>query len=254
MKTFLEMREFAKSKKFLGPSETDEELLERINELGTIREILHDKEKLLKILTYFGDRHLLLVFCDEVDKALNEGEITIEDLELMSSEWFILNILNLEELLKHEGRRLYDYELADKICYMSHIRHIDFLNKFYSNSQLLIKTKTEHGSIEEYRYWLVSGVFSTLPLETQLNIAEKYIEIGYVADGKFIVKMVKEILKRHRKYWNLSRQTLENYQNGQESSVEAIDKLHEYNQFEEYDYFPYIESEIQIPKNIHFKG
>ena len=98
MKTFIEMREFAKSKKFIGPAESNEELLERINNLG---------------------------------------------------------------------------------------------------------------SIEEYRYWLVSGVFSTLPMKTQLSIAEKYIEIGYPTDARFIVKMIKEIVKRNREYFKLTQQTLE---------------------------------------------
>ncbi len=160
------------------PFENYEELTLKVKKLGDITKIINDKNKMIDVLTYSGNKFFLVAFFDEVSRKIANGTIKDEDLMLFRSGWLVKQILNLEKLVKQKGRFLYYYEIGDKLNYISLIKDFDTVNANYTNP-ILIKKIINNPYNSELRYWLTSGsIYMILPFEIQRNIAISFHKYG----------------------------------------------------------------------------
>ena len=52
-----------------------EDLIKKLNEIGSIKDILDDMDLINKIISYDGDRHLFKIFIDKINEELEQGKI-----------------------------------------------------------------------------------------------------------------------------------------------------------------------------------
>ncbi len=155
---------------------TFDRLEEKIKSLGDIKKVVKNKEILLSILTSDIDRHLMCALFEEVNRGILRGDIEEKDLEILRSGWLTEQIINLEELVHQRGREIFPFEIGDKLNYISLLRDVPTLNASYGNSLLVqsIENAKESKMRQQLCFWMGSG----LPVETKLNIAKKFLEVG----------------------------------------------------------------------------
>lgn len=174
------------------------EQIKLIDSFGPIKEIIKNDNLLSNILSSNYDRHMICFIFDKVNKGLEKGEITSEDLSLLRSGFLTKQILNLPSEVQKKGRNLYPFEIGDKLNYMSLIKDTETLNACYTNDTLL-KQITETPN-NENKYWITSGTFLNLPIETQVKISRKFLELGNIELASELMGIVESKLenKRHR--------------------------------------------------------
>lgn len=72
---------------------------------------------MLEILTYSGDRHLIGQFYDMLNEAIENKEVLPEDLYYLRNGWLGNYIVNLSEVVEKIGRKIYPFEMGDKLNY-----------------------------------------------------------------------------------------------------------------------------------------
>lgn len=174
------------------------EQIKLIDSFGPIKEIIKNDNLLSNILSSNYDRHMICFIFDKVNKGLEKGEITSEDLSLLRSGFLTKQILNLPSEVQKKGRNLYPFEIGDKLNYMSLIKDTETLNACYTNDTLL-KQITETPN-NENKYWITSGTFLNLPTETQVKVSRKFLELGNIELASELMEIVESKLenKRHR--------------------------------------------------------
>ncbi len=181
------------------PFEDNETLLKKIKELGSIKDIIVDKEKLLKIFIYNGDRHLLLLFIEQLNYEIIDKKIKNNYLFLLRSDWIITQMLNLEKLVKENGRNLYANEIADKMNYLTLIKDDVILKSIFTNSNL-IKVIIQNPRNSQFNYWITSGsIYMNIPCIIQKQIASEFKKNGEVMLGSYIFNTAQEYQKRFAK-------------------------------------------------------
>lgn len=103
-------------------SEYFDNLLKRIDDLGSIKSVINNEQTLNQIIAYNGDRHLICALFDRVNQGLKDGVISKEDLTLFRNGTLINSIINLKETTEQYGEREpFVGERLDKINYISRI-------------------------------------------------------------------------------------------------------------------------------------
>ncbi len=171
-------------------------LQKKVDEYGTIKEIIKSKKKLIDILTYNGDRHLMLVFIEKLNKAIYNNELTSQDLELLRSNWLIMNVVNLKNLIIQKKRELFKFEKADKLKYLTLIKDTEFLIRSFWNQEFIDYLINNEKDSELY-YWIKSGsIYMNMPFEIQQGIALIFIKKQKEKLGNYILKTSKEYYDR----------------------------------------------------------
>ena len=188
------------------PFEDNDSLLKKIFSYGSIKNIIKSKDILMNILTYDGDRHLLLVFVEQLNNAIYSGKINYKDLKILKSNWLIQQILNLEYLVKSNGRNLYEKEVEDKINYLTLIKNNDVLESIFTNSALInqiIKNPQNY----KYNYWIMSGsIYINIPYNIQKKIAYEFMIKGNYTLGTYILNTANEYNKRMLTFENIENE------------------------------------------------
>ncbi len=96
------------------------EMKNKINSLGSMKEILNNHDLVKSIIAYNGDRHFFLAFIDLINEGLAKHEITSDDLEVFTSGEVADAIVNIEQTAKKYGnRQAYPSEAWDKLNYLA---------------------------------------------------------------------------------------------------------------------------------------
>jgi len=169
------------------PFEDNDSLLKKISGYGSIKNIIKNEDILMDILTYDGDRHLLLVFVEQLNNAIYSGELKNKDLNLLRSDWLVRQMLNLEYLVNKNGRSLYIKEIEDKFNYLTLIKDRGGLESIFTNS-LLIEQIIKKPDNRKYNYWITSGsIYMNMPYNLQKKIAYEFMKKGAYSLGKYIL-------------------------------------------------------------------
>lgn len=163
--------------------------------MGGVREILHNPTLLSQIVNYNGDRHLIATFIYEVNDRLRDGMITEEDLVMFRNGYVGNLIMELPFTVKRKGRELYNFELGDKLNYLTLINDIESLNMSFLKPEL-IEAIVKNTSTE-LTYWF-DQVYR-FSIETQVKLANQLLVKGGVEPAKKILGRLSETMARHRK-------------------------------------------------------
>lgn len=170
-------------------SESWQEQKRKINSLGTIKEIVNSQELLLEILTYSGDRHLIGQFYDMLNEAINNHEVLPEDLHYLRNGWLGNCIINLSEVVEKSGRKIYPFEMGDKLNYSTQINDIETQIATFTNPKV-IETFAEINPNREIKY--VEQSLSYLSVDARLRIIEEIIKVGNITKA---ISMLNELNK-----------------------------------------------------------
>ena len=140
--------------------------IEKINSLGTVKEILHSREKLMKLLTD-EDIYLIDMFYTMVSEEMES--LYNEDLLLLRNGFIQKCTINLEELLELKGRKPLWNEVAKK--YSSLAKIDDVLVEQVSFTRMEVIQSFAGLSYKELS--LLDTVFDDLNIDTQKMIAER---------------------------------------------------------------------------------
>jgi len=169
----------------------------KINSLGTIREIVNNKELLLEIITYYGDRHLIGKFYDMLNKAIEMGEVTPEDLTHLRSGWLGNCLVNLDTTVREAGRDPYPFEKGDKLNYTTTIKDVETQIATFTNPKII---DAFAGNVHDRELSYCEQSLSYLSFEAQLRIIQEVIKAGNVEKGMQMMAELTQNLERSRKY------------------------------------------------------
>ena len=147
-----------------------------IDEMGDLKDVIKSKEAIISILTSDVDRHILCAFFEKINKLIAKGELEQSDLTLLRSGWLVEQIINLETLVNQRGRELFPFEIGDKLNYISLLRDIPTLNATYANP--ILSEAINNAQDSKIRQQLLFWTGSSLPLETNLRVAQTFLQAG----------------------------------------------------------------------------
>lgn len=103
-------------------TESYDVLLDKLNKMGSIKEIINNPILIDMVLSYNGDRHFTELFFRKIRNEIELGNLSDKDLLFLRSGYLIRRLVNLDEcVLEVKGRKLYKNELTDKISYLPEI-------------------------------------------------------------------------------------------------------------------------------------
>ena len=171
-------------------------LLNKIDKMGPIKNIVTNKKILKDIIAYSGDRHLLAALFEKISYAIQKKELKDIDLCLLRSDWLVNQIINLNFLARRRKRKLYKFEMGDKLNYLTLIKDFDILNSSFTSDKL-IKSIINNPEDTELRYWIDSGsIYMNLPIDIQINVAKKFIDLGAKNYGLQLLKTIRNTQER----------------------------------------------------------
>lgn len=182
------------------PEETREhweEQQRKINSLGSIREILNNKELLLEILTYFGDRHLIGQFYDMLNDAIEQGEVLPEDLAYLRSGWLGNCIVNLNDYVNNVGRNLYPFEIGDKLNYTTLVRDTETQIATFTNKRVI---EAIAGITPDKQLSYCEQSLGYLTPEAQLRVIQEIMKVGNIEKAMYMLNELTKKLESARKY------------------------------------------------------
>ena len=163
-------------------------LLAKIRNLGDIRDVLRNETRLKQIIAYPGDRHLLCAFTDIVNEAIEKGDVSKYDLELLRSGKLMDMIVNLEQTINEVNpREIYTAELLDKINYVSLIQDPQTLAASYTHPTIIDALCGKADYVKkpsELVWWRDCGTFISLPSKVQSLITFKVLQNGNLEAAK----------------------------------------------------------------------
>lgn len=162
--------------------------LDIIDGLGDLRSVINNEEVMLNLLCSCYDRHIMGALFDKINSALEKGELVPEDLVLFRTGWLAEQIVNLKSNVQKKGRNLFRFEIGDKLNYISEIKDVPTLTASYTNP-MLIEAAGQYGLNNEINYWIGSGTFYNLPMETSLSVCDALIKAGYVEKSSDLLKI-----------------------------------------------------------------
>ena len=175
--------------------------IEKINSLGTVKEILHSREKLMKLLTdediYLIDMFYTMV-SEEMDSLYNE------DLLLLRNGFIQKCTINLEELLELKGRKPLWNEVAKK--YSSLAKIDDVLVEQVSFTRMEVIQSFAGLSYKELS--LLDTVFDDLNIDTQKMIAER---VELAGNTTKTIKLLERI-KKNEEILNKTNMDVTNFE------------------------------------------
>lgn len=175
--------------------------IEKINSLGTVKEILHSREKLMKLLTdediYLIDMFYTMV-SEEMDSLYNE------DLLLLRNGFIQKCTINLEELLELKGRKPLWNEVAKK--YSSLAKIDDVLVEQVSFTRMEVIQSFAGLSYKELN--LLETVFDDLNIDTQKMIAER---VELAGNTTKTIKLLERI-KKNEEILNKTNMDVTNFE------------------------------------------
>ena len=175
--------------------------IEKINSLGTVKEILHSREKLMKLLTD-EDIYLIDMFYTMVSEEMES--LYNEDLLLLRNGFIQKCTINLEELLELKGRKPLWNEVAKK--YSSLAKIDDVLVEQVSFTRMEVIQSFAGLSYKELS--LLDTVFDDLNIDTQKMIAER---VELAGNTTKTIKLLERI-KKNEEILNKTNMDVTNFE------------------------------------------
>lgn len=156
------------------------ELINKINSMGTLKEILSDYSLIEEILSY-EDKYLIYVFAEMINFSLSVKELIAADLESLSDGRLLISLINTnkEELL------------VEKIKYISRINDANTQISLFSNPFVLNLVANNS---------LNNDVFYRLCLDTKLVVIEGLIKMNYYEKALELTGILNQTMTNIRKY------------------------------------------------------
>ena len=174
------------------------EQIDRLLQMGSIRDIVNDRVKLLQILTYNGDRHLIAFFYELLNGGLENGLVDPSDLEAnIRSGWLARKTIELKDSLI--GRDPYSFEVGDKINYASLLRDAESQIAMFTQPEIVgAIAGTSPNSGGELSYCTSS--FYSWTIDAQLRLIEEVLKLGNREKALELLDLVNKARERSRKY------------------------------------------------------
>ena len=154
----------------------------KLKKIGTIKEIINSKEKLLELLSHKEFR-VITMFIYKFNSALKKEEIKEEELELLRSDWLITQIINLDKIVREQqGRELEECEIRDKLNQFTLIKDEKIALNIFANPILIkeiLKTPYNYNLTD----WMKSGYIHNLPIVIEMKIISAFKLNGDLING-----------------------------------------------------------------------
>lgn len=176
-------------------------LEQKLDNLGSIKEIINNEYFLYAIISYNGDRRLLYVLFNKINKALKDNSINEEDLAFFRSGKLIDAIINLHSTTEYyAGRKPYTSERLDKINYISILEDEETLSVSYTHPRIIDAicgdTHFDNKSYELIDF-IECGIYDKLPTTIKQKIL---LEIQKRNNLEIVEKLSSNLLEQPKTY------------------------------------------------------
>ena len=153
-------------------TESYDVLLDKLNKMGSIKEIINNPILIDMVLSYNGDRHFTELFFRKIRNEIEMGNLSDKDLLFLRSGYLIRRLVNLDEcVLEVKGRKLYKNELTDKISYLPEIGDNQVLINSLTSKEMisiLFDDRVDDKAVAILN--TVSSFYNDLPNDVKLSI------------------------------------------------------------------------------------
>ena len=153
-------------------TESYDVLLDKLNKMGSIKEIINNPILIDMVLSYNGDRHFTELFFRKIRNEIELGNLNDKDLLFLRSGYLIRRLVNLDEcVLEVKGRKLYKNELTDKISYLPEIGDNQVLINSLTSKEMisiLFDDRVDDKAVAILN--TVSSFYDDLPNDVKLSI------------------------------------------------------------------------------------
>ena len=153
-------------------TESYDVLLDKLNKMGSIKEIINNPILIDMVLSYNGDRHFTELFFRKIRNEIEMGNLSDKDLLFLRSGYLIRRLVNLDEcVLEVKGRKLYKNELTDKISYLPEIGDNQVLINSLTSKEMisiLFDDRVDDKAVAILN--TVSSFYDDLPNDVKLSI------------------------------------------------------------------------------------
>lgn len=153
-------------------TESYDVLLDKLNKMGSIKEIINNPILIDMVLSYNGDRHFTELFFRKIRNEIELGNLSDKDLLFLRSGYLIRRLVNLDEcVLEVKGRKLYKNELTDKISYLPEIGDNQVLINSLTSKEMisiLFDDRVDDKAVAILN--TVSSFYDDLPNDVKLSI------------------------------------------------------------------------------------
>ena len=153
-------------------TESYDVLLDKLNKMGSIKEIINNPILIDMVLSYNGDRHFTELFFRKIRNEIELGNLNDKDLLFLRSGYLIRRLVNLDEcVLEVKGRKLYKNELTDKISYLPEIGDNQVLINSLTSKEMisiLFDDRVDDKAVAILN--TVSSFYNDLPNDVKLSI------------------------------------------------------------------------------------
>ena len=175
-----------------------EDLIKKLNEIGSIKDILDDMDLINKIISYDGDRHLFKIFIDKINEELEQGKIYNTNLYNFTD-----SIINLDKTTeKYSKRETYISERLDKINYLTNLHDVDSLAISFTHKAIIdaLCNKADYDYLPmELTFFTKAYEFpKNLPVEVHSLILNTLISLDELDAAKDYISRCKGNLKPNK--------------------------------------------------------
>ena len=177
--------------------ESYQDQIAKISRMGRIKDIVNNKDLLLQILTYNGDRHLIAFFYEMLNQSIERGDVLPEDLDNLRSGWLANATIHLKDYVV--GRELFPFEMGDKINYMSLVHDPDSQIASFTRPEIIgAISGTMPNPNGELSY--CESSFYSLSIDARLKIVEEVLKTGNKDKAVQMISDINLTLEREREY------------------------------------------------------
>lgn len=173
-------------------TESYDVLLDKLNKMGSIKEIINNPILIDMVLSYNGDRHFTELFFRKIRNEIELGNLNDKDLLFLRSGYLIRRLVNLDEcVLEVKGRKLYKNELTDKISYLPEIGDNQVLINSLTSKEMisiLFDDRVDDKAVAILN--TVSSFYNDLPNDVKLSI----VSVALLKGKNDIAKMLMDRL------------------------------------------------------------
>ncbi len=166
------------------------EMLDKIDSLGSLKEVVESQDWIKAIIAYNGDRHFFHAFICRINKALKDNSLDPSSLKWfrsgLVSEW----IINIDDTVSKYGKRSsYPAETLDKLNYLACLQDAKSFVACFSHDDIK-EALNSSNSGNELTFWRTN---TEIPLNGRVSLAYEWLDAGYTKAAKKLLQAIARI-------------------------------------------------------------
>lgn len=174
----------------------------KLDQIGTTREILRNEYLLNAIIAYNSEHPLVYALFKKVNEGIKDGTLIDEDLEFFRNGSLIDAIINLKETTKLYGKRkTRPAERADKINAISLIEDTKTLAVSFTHPEIidaLCGKRNYDPDSSDLTYFIKCGSYNNLPKEVQMAITSEVLKRGNTEVAQLLLEVAIGNIKKYQ--------------------------------------------------------